>query len=90
MPHCEDCDQERCGSCPGWRRPEATPEAADALAVYHSLARQFVYDFPGALPVVLEVLDLHLTREEWQTLLRRVFLIHDLMTEHQRKDSDGR
>ncbi|GAH37797.1 unnamed protein product, partial [marine sediment metagenome] len=55
-----------------------------AWELYGAINSQFVYDF-GGLALVFEIFDIQCTRSEAKELLKKLSIIHDLVTEHGRK-----
>lgn len=84
---CEKCahfvkeDESFIPDCPNCLLPRLLPENEEALNIYMLLNTSFSREF-GALPLVLEIYNLKLTRREAKLLLKKLIMIHDLLRVH--------
>lgn len=71
-----------CETCP---LPGISTEDVEVWELYQAINSQFVYDF-HALPLVFEIHDIHCTRSEAKELLKKLSIIHDLITKNRATD----
>lgn len=61
--------------------PAVSTEDLEIWELYQAINNQFVYDF-NALPLVFEIFDIHCTRREARELVKKLSIIHDLVTKN--------
>lgn len=90
---CDFCDRKEADfgmapGCEGCPVLNLSPADQAVWELYQDINRQFVYDF-GALSLVFEIHGLKLSKPEAKRILRELCGIHDIVTEHGRKQGSN-